>query len=42
MNVDEEMSSGFGINLSWTELESWLEIDMYGVINLDDVNWKIE
>jgi len=42
MNVDEEMSSGFGINLSCTEVEDWLEIDMYGVINLGAVNWKIE
>lgn len=42
MNVEEETFSGFGINLSWTEVESWLEIDMYSVINLGDVNWKIE
>ena len=41
-NVDEETFSGFGINLSCTEVEDWLEIDMYGVINLGDVKWKIE
>ena len=42
MNVDEETFSGFGINLSCSELGDWLEVDMYGVINLGDVNWEIE
>ena len=34
--------SGCGINLCCTPIEDWLEIDMCGVLNLGEVNWKIE
>lgn len=41
-NLDNETFSGFGINLNTCELGDWLEIDFNGVINVGDVNWKIE
>jgi hypothetical protein len=34
--------SGCGIKLCCTEIEDWLEIEMNGVLNLGEVNWKIE
>lgn len=34
--------SGFGIRLCCTEIEDWLEIEMNGLLNLGEVNWKIE
>jgi hypothetical protein len=42
LNFDNETFSGFGINLNSCELGDWLEIHMYGELNLGDVNWKIE
>jgi hypothetical protein len=34
--------SGCGINLCCTELGDWLEIEMNGVLDLGEVNYKIE
>jgi hypothetical protein len=42
LNFDNETFSGFGINLNSCELGDWIEVDMYGALNLGDVNWKIE
>lgn len=42
LNLNNETFSGYGINLNTCELGDWLEIDFYGVLNIGDVNWKIE
>ena len=43
MNIDSETFSGFSINLNCVEFGfSWFEIEMNGLLNLGDVNWKIE
>jgi hypothetical protein len=34
--------SGCGINLCCTEISDWLEIEMNGILDLGEVNWKIE
>jgi hypothetical protein len=42
LNGEGVTLSGFGIRLNCTEIEDWLEIEMNGVLNLGEVNWKIE
>lgn len=42
LNFDNETFSGFGINLNCADGFSWLDVDFYGVVELGDVNWKIE
>jgi hypothetical protein len=44
VNIDNETFSGYGFNLKCVEggIASWLEVEMNGVLNLGDVNWKIE
>lgn len=42
LNAESESFSGCGIKLCCTPIEDWLEIDMYGVLDLGAVNWKIE
>ncbi len=41
INCEEETFSGFSINLFASEFGDWLDVDMYGVLNLGDVSWKI-
>ncbi len=44
LNLEKETFSGYGFNLKCVEggISSWLEIEMNGVLDLGDVNWKIE
>lgn len=42
INAESESLSGCSINLCSCEVGDWLEIEMYGILNLGDVNWKIE
>jgi hypothetical protein len=42
INGKLESLSGCSIKLCCCEVGDWLEIDMNGVLNLGDVNWKIE
>lgn len=42
LNFDHETFSGFGINFNSCELGDWIEIHMYGELNLGEVNWRIE
>jgi hypothetical protein len=44
VNMDNETFSGYGFNLKCVEggISSWLEVDMNGMLNLGEVNWKIE
>lgn len=41
-NRDNETFSGFQINLKTCELGDWLEIDFHEVLDVGDVEWKIE
>ncbi len=42
MNVDNAMLSGFSITLNTVEFGfSWLTVDMYGEIDLGEVEYKI-
>jgi hypothetical protein len=41
INYEEETFSGFSINLCSCEFGDWLDVDMYGVLNLGDVSWEI-
>jgi hypothetical protein len=44
VNMDNETFSGYGFNLKCVEggITSWLEVEMNGMLNLGEVNWKIE
>lgn len=42
INAESDSLSGCSIKLCCCELGDWLEIEMNGVLNLGDVNWKIE
>jgi hypothetical protein len=42
INGKLESLSGCSIKLCYCEVGDWLEIEMNGVLNLGDVNWKIE
>lgn len=44
VNMDNETFSGYGFNLKCVEggISSWLEVEMNGMLNLGEVNWKIE
>jgi hypothetical protein len=42
MNAESESLSGCGIRLCCTEIEDWLEIEMYGKLYLGEVDWRIE
>jgi hypothetical protein len=41
INAKSDSLSGCSIKLCCCELGDWLEIEMNGVLNLGDVNWKI-
>jgi hypothetical protein len=41
INAQSDSLSGCSIKLCCCELGDWLEIEMNGVLNLGDVNWKI-
>jgi len=44
VNMDNETFSGYGFNLKCVEggISSWLEVEMNSLLNLGEVNWKIE
>lgn len=42
INAESESLSGCSIKLCCCEVGDWLEIEMNGVLDLGDVNWKIE
>lgn len=44
LNVENETFSGYGLNLQCVDggLASWFEVESNGILNLGDVNWKIE
>jgi hypothetical protein len=42
INFEEETFSGFTIKLSTCEFGASLVLDMYGTIDLGDVNWEIK
>jgi hypothetical protein len=41
INAESESLSGCDIKLCCCEVGDWLEIEMYGVLDLGNVNWKI-
>ena len=41
INAQSDSLSACSIKLCCCELGDWLEIEMNGVLNLGDVNWKI-
>jgi hypothetical protein len=42
LNGASDSFSGCGIKLCCTPISNWLEIDMYDVLDLGEVNWRIE
>lgn len=44
LNFENETFSGFGLNLNCVEggISSWLEVEMNGILDLGEVEWKIE
>jgi hypothetical protein len=40
--MDNETFSGYGFNRVEGGISSWLEVEMNGMLNLGEVNWKIE
>jgi hypothetical protein len=42
INFEEETFSGFTIKLNTCEFDASLELEMYGTIDLGDVNWEIK
>lgn len=42
LNLENETFSGYGINSNVCEYGDWLEVDFNEVLNVGDVNWKIE
>ena len=44
LNVENETFSGFGLNLNCVEggISSWLEVEMNGILDLGEVDWKME
>jgi hypothetical protein len=44
LNVDNDTFSGYGFNLKCVEggIYSWLEVEMNGILDLGEVDWKIE
>lgn len=42
LNLEHETFSGFALHLNSCEIEDWLEIEMYGTLDLGAVHWKIE
>jgi hypothetical protein len=42
VNAISDTISGFSINLCSCPVSDWLEIDCNGILDLGEVNWKIE
>ena len=44
LNVDNETFSGYGLHLNCVDggFASWLEVESNCILNLGEVNWKIE
>jgi len=44
LNFKNETFSGFGLNLNYVEggISSWLEVEMNGILDLGEVDWKME
>lgn len=44
LNLENETFSGYGFHLKCTEggISSWLEVEMNGIVDLGEVDWKIE
>jgi hypothetical protein len=44
LNVENETFSGYSFNLNCVEggISSWLEVEMNGILDLGEVDWKIE
>ncbi|MCG9793387.1 hypothetical protein [Flavobacterium algicola] len=42
LNATSDSISGFSINLCCCPVSDWLEIDNNGILDLGEVNWKIE
>ena len=44
LNLENETFSGYGFHLKCTEggISSWLEVQMNGIVDLGEVDWKIE
>ena len=42
LNGESDSFSGCGINLCCTAVEDWLKIEMYDVLDLGAVIWRIE
>ncbi|WP_395051498.1 hypothetical protein [Flavobacterium sp.] len=44
LNFENETFSGFGLNLNCVEggISSWLEVEMNGILDLGEVDWKME
>ena len=43
-NVNNDTFSGYGFNLKCVDggISSWLEVEMNGIVDLGEVNWKME
>nr|WP_315234092.1 hypothetical protein [uncultured Flavobacterium sp.] len=44
LNMNNDTFSGYGFNLKCIEggISSWLEVEMNGILDLGEVDWKIE
>ena len=44
LNFENETFSGFGLNLNCVEggIFSWLEVEMNDILDLGEVDWKME
>lgn len=42
LNLEEETFSGFSLTLNESELGAWLEMEMYGKLDLGEVTWGFE
>jgi len=44
LNFEKETFSGYGFHLNCIEggISSWLEVEMNGILDLGEVDWKIE
>lgn len=43
-NVNNDTFSGYGFHLKCVDggISSWLEVEMNGIVDLGEVNWKME
>lgn len=42
LNLQEETFSGYSLKLCTAQVDDWLEVEMYGKLDLGQVNWWIE